>query len=240
MESRLQFEIDRQPDLFTCGPTCLQAVYRFFGRELPLDRVIAETPRQESGGTLAVSLACHALERGFRAVIHTWNLLVFDPTWFAEDPGRIAEYLREQRTFKGSERIQQATDAYLRFLELGGELRMDDLNSALIRKYLKQQIPILTGLSATYLYREPREFGENSAPDPIRGIPQGHFVVLCGYESEQKKVLVADPLHPNPLADRGRKYLVGLDRVICSIMLGIVTYDANLLILLPPDLPTEL
>lgn len=240
MESRLQFEIDRQPDLFTCGPTCLQAVYRFFGHDLPLSQVIAETPRQENGGTLAVSLACHALERGFRAVIHTWNLLVFDPTWFEGDAGSITQHLQEQRRFKKSERIQQATASYLRFLELGGELRMDDLNSALIRKYLKKQIPILTGLSATYLYREPREYGKESEPDTIRGIPQGHFVVLCGYESEQRKVLIADPLHPNPLADLTQPYLVGLDRVICSIMLGIVTYDANLLILLPPDSQTDL
>jgi len=239
MESRLQFEIDRQPDLFTCGPTCLQAVYRFFGRELPLSQVIAETPRQESGGTLAVSLACHALELGFQAVIYTWNLLVFDPTWFSEPGSRISEHLHEQKAFKREVRIRPATEAYLRFLELGGELRMQDLNSALIRKYLKKQIPILTGLSATYLYREPREFGDESQPDPIRGTPQGHFVVLCGYEPERRKVLVADPLHPNPLADGTQQYLVGLDRVICSIMLGIVTYDANLLILMPPDSPIE-
>ncbi|MBD3673349.1 MAG: C39 family peptidase [Planctomycetaceae bacterium] len=235
MESQLQFEIGRQPDLFTCGPTCLQAVYRFFNYETQLQNVIDETPRLENGGTLAVSLACHALERGFRAMIHTWNLLVFDPTWFPSDPADLRAALIEQQQLKQDPRIQQASEVYLRFLELGGELRMDDLNSSLIRKYLKKNIPILTGLSATYLYREPREYGLDSHPDPIRGTPQGHFVVLCGYDSTQRKVLVADPLHPNPLANQNQKYLVGLDSVICSIMLGIVTYDANLLILIPPD-----
>ena len=36
----------------------------------------------------------------------------------------------------------------------------------------------------------------------------------------------------NPMAD-GQKYEVSIDRVICSILLGIVTYDANLLIIEP-------
>ena len=31
------FEIQRQPDDVSCGPTCLHAVYRYFGDELPPD-----------------------------------------------------------------------------------------------------------------------------------------------------------------------------------------------------------
>jgi hypothetical protein len=45
-------------------------------------------------------------------------------------------------------------------------------------------------------------------------------------------VLVADPLMPNPMAFR-QHYVVNVDRVICAILLGIVTYDANLLIIEP-------
>lgn len=234
MESRLQFEIDRQPDQFTCGSTCLQAVYRYFGTEFPLAQVISETPRLENGGTLAVCLACHALELGYEAILHTWNLHVFDPTWFDDETADIEALLIEQRRLTSSAKIVSATNDYLRFLQLGGKLRMEDLNSSLIRKYLKKNQPILTGLSATYLYREPREFGPESIADPLRGTPQGHFVVLCGYDKDQKQVLVADPLHPNPIAQQDQYYLVGLDRLICSIMLGIVTYDANLLVLIPP------
>jgi len=45
-------------------------------------------------------------------------------------------------------------------------------------------------------------------------------------------VLIADPLQKNPLAGVNQ-YIVSIDRVICAILLGIVTYDANLLIIEP-------
>ena len=63
-------------------------------------------------------------------------------------------------------------------------------------------------------------------------MPAGHFVVLCGYDRVEKTVLVADPYQPNPLAP-GQQYVVSIDRVICAILLGILTYDANLLIIQP-------
>ena len=78
----LEFDIQPQPDNTTCGPTCLHALYRFHGDEMELEQTIAEVPKLEEGGTLAVLLGCHALARGFDAHIITCNLQVFDPTWF--------------------------------------------------------------------------------------------------------------------------------------------------------------
>jgi hypothetical protein len=121
---------------------------------------------------------------------------------------------------------------YLEFLDRGGRLRFAVLTTGLICKYLSRSTPILTGLSATYLYRSAREFGPFSDFDDVRGEPTGHFVVLCGYDREERNVLVADPLKSNPLS-HSHHYLVNIDRVIASILLGIVTYDANLLIIEP-------
>ena len=67
---------------------------------------------------------------------------------------------------------------------------MEDLTSELIRRFLKNSTPILTGLSATYLYSAKREFGRDSIPDDVRGSPVGHFVVLCGYDQSNRTVLV--------------------------------------------------
>jgi len=233
METRLKFDILPQPDDTTCGPTCLHAVYRYHNREFPLEQVIAETAKLEEGGTLAVLLACHALRQGFDATIYTYNLQVFDPTWFFPDAPPLTERLAAQMAVKESPKLRMASQAYLQFLSLGGRMRMEDLTASLIRKYLSRGIPILTGLSATYLYREAREYGgPKSIPDDIRGVPAGHFVVLCGYDKETREVLVADPLMPNPLAT-DHLYVLPIDRVICSVLLGILTYDANLLILEP-------
>ncbi|MCB9896950.1 MAG: peptidase-C39 like family protein [Planctomycetes bacterium] len=233
MTGILPFRILRQPDDSTCGPTCLHAIYDYHGDWMELDDVIAEVRTLRAGGTLEVLLANHALRRGYRALVYTFNLQVFDPTWFA--PGAkvdIAERLRAQKRAKSSRKLRLTCAAYIDFLKLGGELRMGDLNAALLRRYLTRGVPILSGLSATYLYQSARELGDPMRYDDVRGQAQGHFVVLCGYDKTQRTVAVADPLLPNPVA-KTQYYGVDIDRLVCAIMLGIITYDASLLVIEP-------
>jgi len=232
---RIPFEILPQPNDVTCGPTCLEAVYRYYGDEAPLDSIIKEVPSLEGGGTLAVFLACHALRRGYRALIYTYNLTIFDPTWFSADgaflPG-ARDRLMAQMKAKKSPKLETACAGYLEFLDMGGQIRLQDLSAALIRKYLNRSVPILTGLSSTFLYRSSREFGPQSNDDDIKGEPAGHFVVLCGYDRKAKNVRVADPLRSNPFGG-AHYYDAHIDRVLCSILLGVITYDAKLLIIEP-------
>jgi len=233
MEARLSLDILPQPDEITCGPTCLQAVYRYFGEELNLHRVIAEVPTLEGGGTLGVWLACHALKRGYRARIYTYKLQLFDPSWLAPGGPDIIARLQAQQAAKDDPKLHTATESYLEFFRLGGKLFLEDLTPALIRRFLKRRLPIITGLSATFLYRSPREFGPRCDYDDVRGEPSGHFVVLCGYDPEKREVLIADPLHTNPLG-AGQIYRSPIARVINAILLGVLTYDGNLIILEPP------
>ena len=226
------FEILVQPDDITCGPTCLQAVYNYFGDNIPLPTVISETSRWSDGGTLAVILGNHALKKGYKATLYTYNLMVFDPTWFNYDNNRMIDLLEQQMEVKHSPKLHFASNAYMRFLKNGGEILFEELDKKLLIKYLEQKIPVLTGLSATYLYGTPREIPETNEYDPIRGKPSGHFVVINGYDEAQRQFLIADPLKPNPMA-KTQNYMVNADRLINSIMLGIVTYDANILIIQP-------
>jgi len=235
MDPTLPLDIRRQPDDTTCGPTCLHAIYRYYGDPISLDAVIAQVPQWQHGGTLAVYLAIHALRRGYQATIIPFNLKLFDPTWSGLPPDRIAAKLRDQMAFKQERAgFGEATRAYLDFLELGGRLRFEVLTPALIRRYLKRGAPILTGLSATYLYNMVREYdaGGQTVGDDVRGQSMGHFVVLWGYRREDRHVLVADPLVPNPMAPDSY-YGVDIYRLVCAIMLGILTYDGNLLIIRP-------
>ncbi len=234
---RLPVRILPQPDETTCGPTCLHAVYDYWGDDEALDAVVDRTGRLEFGGTFAVFLACDALRKGYRATIYTYNLNVFDPTWFT--PGvDIAQRLQQQRERKPDTRLQRATTGYLEFLQLGGRLRQMDLTRSLIQGILRRKQPLLTGLSSTYLYRTTREFGPNDTPDDIRGLPAGHFVVIAGYDLERRKVLVMDPYQQNPYG-RSHQYWIGIDRVIGAVLLGIVTHDANLLVIHPRHRPQQ-
>lgn len=229
--TQLEFKVLPQPDYTTCGPTCLHAVYRYYGDQISLEQVISEVTPLPGGGTLAVWLACHALRRGFSAEIYTYNLQVFDPTWFSQNVD-LAERLNHQRKWKRREKLALATQAYLTFLQLGGQLRFQELTPNFIREILSRKTPILTGLSATYLYGCAREYEDHY--DDVRGDPTGHFVVLSGYDRKKRVVMVADPLQDNPLS-ASRYYSVGMDRLIGAILLGILTYDANLLVIRPKE-----
>ncbi len=231
MSKYLNLDIQPQPDDTTCGPTCLHAIYDYFEDRLPMARVIREVRALKEGGTLAVLLASHALRRGYAATIYTYNLQLFDPSWF-ETGACIPDKIREQMRIKKSKKLQTASQAYLEFFKLGGKVLYEDLSESLIRRYLNRSIPILTGLSSTYLYQAIREFGPECEEDDIRGEPQGHFVVLSGYNGKNKTIRVADPMNPNPFSPQ-QQYSVPIERLIGAILLGIVTYDANLLILEP-------
>jgi hypothetical protein len=233
-----------QPDDTTCGPTCLHAVYGYWGSGVSLGEVIESTASLDGDGagrgTLAVMLGVDALGRGYRATLYTFNLQVFDPTWFdghGEAEGlALAGKLRAQLKAKGTghPKFRVATESYLRFLEGGGSICFRDLTSRLISGFIRSGVPVLTGLSATYLYRCSREYGPNDDYDDVRGEPMGHFVVLHGYERRRRRVTIADPLADNP-GFASQRYEVSMARLVPAIMLGVLTYDANLLVIEPAE-----
>lgn len=217
-----------QPDDVTCGPTCLTQVYRYFGHEKSLKEVISETPRNPDGGTLAVYLGIGALRNGFHPVIYSYNLRVFDPSWSGFSVPQLIGKLGERREAVNSKRLRRSIDAYIHYLELGGEVSFDEYRKQLLIDILASDRPILTGLSATYLYQTPREI-DNKYND-IHGEPAGHFVVICGYDPETDQFIVRDPASQIPFSRSG-KYSVPAERLTASILLGDVTYDAVLLVL---------
>lgn len=234
MHRRLRFQIAAQPDEVTCGPTCLHGIYRYHGDEISLEEVIGGVDMLGGGGgTLDVFLANHALARGYRVTLYTYNLRLFDPTWALLPVADLMARLEAQATAKDDAKLRLASRGYLRFLELGGKLRFEDLRPALLRRFLGRGVPVMTGLSATYLYQSRREIPESCAPDDVRGQPAGHFVVLSGYDRGTRLVDVADPYEWNPISGQ-RYYSVDLHRLINAVLLGSLTYDANLLVIEVP------
>ena len=233
MDIRLKLDIQRQPDDTTCGPTCLKAIYRYYGDLLPLQQLIEEVPRLNGGGTLGVLMGSHALRRGYKATLYTYDLRMFDPTWFSNPEADLRRSLIRQARAKQDVKLHEATHACLEFLDLGGEIRFNDLTPDLLSRYLRNGIPIMTGLSSTYLHGSARERGWDDEEDPIRGTSAGHFVVLSGYDAKNQQVLVADPIRRHRKS-RQRLYTVSVHRLIGAILLGVLSYDGNLLILEKP------
>lgn len=238
----MSINIQSQPTAVTCGPTSLHAIYNYYGDNITLEEVIGEMSYVPGGGTLAVLLAIHALKRGYAAKIYTYNLKIFDPTWFNVPANELSQHLIEKLTLqqeikKDDPKIVHASSGYINYLESGGIMCFKDLTPALLNKYFRREIPILTGLSATYLYRSAREIAPDdytTAYNDLHGYPSGHFVVLCGHDEMSSDVVVADPYPENP-EFKSHYYRVKINRLINSIMLGILTYDANFLIIEPPE-----
>lgn len=230
----IPIKMSTQPDETTCGPTSLHAIYSYFGDSITLEEVVAQVPSLDTGGTLAVILACHALRRGYHAFIYTYNLLVFDPTWFTHKGTDFRKKLMEQEKYKHGIKFHRATQAYLEFLDLGGKFYFKDLNPRILKKYFNQGLPILTGLSATYLYRCKREYTDrqgHTVHNDVKGHPSGHFVVLSGYDKTKQNIIVADPYWETESGDN--YYPVKVGRLLNSILLGVLTYDANFVIIQP-------
>lgn len=234
----IKLAMHTQPDDESCGPTCLHAIYHYFGLDLDLDTMIDEVDRSISGGTLNPFLGKHALERGFDAILYVYNVMLFDPSWFEPQPlsnAELIDKLEKQLEFKPDIFMERNTTAMIDFLRLGGEIRFRTLSIKLLQEFFHEKLPILTGLSSTFLYRTPREWftvDHKSVYDDIKGTACGHFVVLCGYDDTHRHVIVADPYKENPIS-HDNYYKVSSKRLINAIMLGVLTHDANLLIIKP-------
>ena len=235
----IDLSIHTQPDDETCGPTCLHAVYNHYGLAISLEDVVGSVERSTSGGTITPLLGKHALKHGFKTTIYINNLDVFDPSWFtngeASRENLIAKLTAQAKYKKEKEPAMQYGLAYQQYLELGGDVCFRTISVKLLKEYFKQKLPILTGLSATYLYGCARERYTNEGVavyDDICGTPCGHFVVLCGYDDKKKHIIVADPYRSNPLSN-DNYYKVNISRLINAIMLGVLTLDGNLLIIQP-------
>lgn len=244
MTHQLGLEILSQPTNTACGPTCLAAVYDYWKKPVNLDQLISDISELDQGGTLAVDLGCDALQRGFAAEIITYNVQLFDPTWFdangdMKSTSAMLDKLERQLAAKKNRqdfdvaRLASATESYQRFLSLGGNVRMRALDESILRSMMARETPVLCGLSATYLYHESRETPSGDQDD-IVGDPTGHFVVLHGFDPDTGDVLISDPLYPNPMAST-HKYIAPLSRLTSAILLGIVTFDANLLTISPKE-----
>lgn len=235
----IEIKMHAQPNDETCGATCLQAVYHYYGLDVHLDDVIGRIERSLSGGTLSPLLGKDALQQGFNTTIYVNDLTVFDPTWFTKgnvSREKLCAKLEAQMEYKHAPGIVETSMAYQQYLRMGGDVRFRTISVPLLRSYFQTKTPILTGLSATYLYFSAREYFTTegiSFYDDIRGTPCGHFVVLCGYDDDNKHIVVADPHREHSLSHNNHYYTVNSQRLLNAIMLGVFTYDANLLIIQP-------
>lgn len=229
-QARLDFQIFPQPSATSCGPACLQSVYSWYGLETDLQDLINTVPSVGGGGTLAVNLGLDALARGFKTVLYSCNLRVLDPSWFPGKRKYLVEKLAASREVRSSAKEKAELASLEQYVARGGKLVMTALTRSLLRKHLRKGEPLLTGLSATFLYGHPREMPDTGETDDLRGESEGHFVILHGFDRNINTVTVHDPYPHSPFGEQ-LHYPVHIDRLLNSILLGVLTHDANILVI---------
>ncbi len=78
-------------------------------------------------------LGNHALRRGYHAHIYTYNLNVFDPTWFKYPSPKIIKFLKQQMNFKNKQ-TKTTSGLVMRILSSwnwGGRLKNAELDAEL-------------------------------------------------------------------------------------------------------------
>jgi hypothetical protein len=210
-------------------PDLLAQVYRFLGYERAVDEVISDTRRNADGGTLGVYLGISALRNGFRPTIYTYNLRIFDPTWRRLSPPEISGKLRERRRFVRSRRLKRAIAAYVEYLGMGCRVPVFRARCGFLVGLLQTGHPILTGFERNVpLWVRSRT--QRGVRRRFAASPRGISSSCAGYYPRSDRFVVRDPSSNIPFSRNG-KYTVEARRLIAAILLGDVTYDANLLVL---------
>lgn len=223
---KLRVEIEPQPTIVACGPTCLHAVYRYFGREISIATIVDEVNHKVVEGCFDGALGVHAICAGLSARIASVNLRVLDPSWFVGHGIREALVAAGNKTSELS--LKNAALAYAAFVNAGGELALGGITFESIVNSISRSIPVIVGLSSTFLYRSRRSSITDGEETSV-----GHFVVVTGVDVKQRMVSIADPLSENP-AGLGAYYDLPWDQLLSCICLGALTNDGAALIVWPP------
>ena len=190
-----------QPDDATCGPTSLHAVYRYFGQELDLASVIDAVAYLEGGGTLAAYLGLDVLAsrvRGLHLLLRPSPVRPYlGGTGYALSHRQATTAAFLQKEGSSSGRPRKPTSA---FCNTGASCGLPTSRSTCSAPISTGKLPVLAGLSATYLYRTMREYAiapNQTAYHDLQGEPAGHFVVLYGFSGwrhSRRRPLPGQPL----------------------------------------------
>ena len=216
-----------------------------YGHAADLPALIARITRNRDGGTEAVHLGHLALDLGYQVRLYPFGVRVFDPSWWdlERDPlieklARRAAALRARGAPVGD---LDTLDAWRHLLERGGQVAFAEPSATLLVRILSRGRPVICGVSATWLYRDPRERPHDDVPDDIDGEPVGHFIVVRGFTGGGLHFHISDPAEAlPPMSSTARaetavhgEYPLPADRLIHAVLLGDTTRDAVLLELWP-------
>ncbi len=152
---QLDLEIQAQPDDSACGPTCLPCTAT--SATSVRSKMWSRASRARRRDQLSRHPCGHARQRRARGATarrcspstSRCSTRPGSTVRRPGDPKLLDAKLREQARVKAGfdPRFGPATEAYLGFLELGGQVHFRDLSSGLLASFIRAGYPVLTGLA---------------------------------------------------------------------------------------------
>lgn len=205
-----------QETAFSCLPACLQQVFGYYQIVVSQEEMLNELKRPERG--MSIPKAGLFLKKyGFKPLIITNNIQIFDPAWFRLNNVALIKNIKRRRQFL-DKYSQSLIDDHLEYLKVGGQINFETINLELFVKYLSKNIPIVAELASTFLYKKSKSTKPGRFDSPVRGDIEGHCVVVAGFDKDKIKVVDPDNKN-NPFSKKGI-YWVQVKELIASFFIS--------------------
>lgn len=213
------------------GAETLRGIYAYYGEDISMDDLVVSTTRFSNRRLRPLALAIDALERGYAVTVHCCDTRIFDLSWMGLVSSELKEKLEYHKSKADSVHLTQTFDAYIQILEKGGTIDLSEINRAVIRKAVELKAPIIAAVSATHLFHSKREYLDSKdrpVLDDAKGKTAGHLVAVTAWVG--KEITLHDPYLANPITGKA-KYKVYISRLMRSILLGVLSYDAQMVVI---------
>jgi len=198
-----QFE---QKAIYSCIPACLQQVFGYYKKQISQEEIIRSMKNPRQGMSIPAAGA-FSRRHGFKSLIITNNVTIFDPTWLSLDNEKLIKSLKKRK--KNVNKYNQSLiNDYLEYIKMEGQIRFEEsINGDLFKKYLSKNIPIIVELSSSSLYKNKKR--KSTKPEEIKG----HGVVVAGFNKNQFKIVDPDSEN-NPYSKTGVYWISIKDLII--------------------------
>ncbi len=212
-----------QPTNHTCSQASMAMLLSFFGRQETPETIasIVPTAKNTEGeeiGTLSQQLATWAISEGYEVAIYSADYQVLDLSWADLNDAKKIERMQAAKQTRnvgniGKEFSELYLQAYIDFLQAGGDLQIVPyISSDLLNKLLVDS-PVFVSVNFNVLYNQGRSQDgglRQAQPDDLEGGLANHSIVLYG-KSDEGNYLIADPWQ------RGQRLEIESERLLIAI-----------------------
>lgn len=139
-------------------------------------------------GTSLGHIAAHFQKLGLSTILHTSDVILFDPSWKKIDSTNLITKLKARlphlvHGWYDKTTLTLIVDGYIQYLNNGGQIIFPIIDIPYILKYLKQG-PIYMTVSYNVLNQCSKyDFTKIDTQDDLKGLPSTHAIVISGYSN---------------------------------------------------------